>query len=228
MEQVKINLITKDNVCYHKLGDGQIFIDFKIYPINNIITNLATADDLMSLMIVADKIKKANCVINTIFVPYLTAQNLSAIAPIINSINYRTIYINDPIWQVPFEINRCCLENALSHLNYGNKNIAIMYLNKLSQSQYAIDDNSYVYEPNIEVKEKTIRIIHRSCFDPNKLIDIAREFKAQEKKIEIAVSYVITGLNSLLEEFDKVYTTDVFLNYNLEYSDKLEIFKLRS
>lgn len=228
MEQVKINLITKDNICYYKSGDGQIFIDFKIYPINNIITNLATADDLMSLMIVADKIKKANCVINTIFVPYLTAQNLSVIAPIINSINYRTIYINDPIWQVPFEINRCCLENALSHLNYGNKDIAIMYLNKLSQSQYAIDNNSYVYEPNIEIKEKTIRIIHRSCFDPNKLIDIAREFKTQGKKIEIAVSYVIVGLNRLLEEFDKVYTTDVFLNYDLEYSDKLEIFKLRS
>ena len=113
-------------------------------------------------MVVADKIKRAGSVINTIYVPYLTSKNLAVIVPMINSINYRAIYINDPTWQVPFEINKCYLENALSHLNYGDKNTAIVYLNEKEQSLYGVGD-SYIYEPNMEIKEKTVRIVTRCC-----------------------------------------------------------------
>lgn len=225
MEQGKINLVTKDHVFYNVLADGQVDVRFEVFPINNIIVRLATFEDVMSLMVVANKIKNGGGVINYIYVTYLTPNNLNVIAPMINSINYRTIYINDPVWKVPFMIEKCCLENALSHLNYGDKNTAIVYPNQQLQSLYGVGD-SYVYEPNMEIKEKTVRIITRSCPEPYTYYGMANEFRTNGKKVELVASYILDGLDDLVNIFDKVYTTNGFSE--LESSDKIEVFKLRS
>lgn len=220
MEQRKINLITRDNI--HIFEDGSIDISFDIPDISDIVVRLATADDLMSLMIVADKIKREGKVINSIYVPYLSPNNLDVVASVINNINYRTIYINDPNWKVPFIINKCCLENALSHLNYGNPSIAIVY--PAAQMQYSVE-NSYVYEPGMEIKAKTIRIVDSYCFNPNGYCAMARDFKNRGYKVELVISYILAGLDKLLDAFDKIYTTNGYSD--IEDNEKIEIYKLR-
>lgn len=238
--------------------NGQDFFNLPVGILKDVWSPIRTSDDLMKLLLFTNAYKAEYSESFDVYIPYIPyarqdrisnpgeSLSIAVFADIINSQNYKHVYVMDPhsdvctgliknireIYKVNDEYLRKIIPDydeyvvlapdagAYKKLSKSIKDVPLIYCTKHRDTRTGVLNNLEVHLGPVDIKNKKILVVDDICDGGGTFLLLADEFgKRYKNELNLYVSHGIfsNGYTELKKRYKHIYTTNSFYQDNQDF-----------